>query len=133
MSHQAQLCGLRQARRGASGRDASEKEIGESQNVVATLPQWRYLDGGYFESIEEILPKSPGSHHLFQITVGRRNDADVDLSRKALTHPADLTFLKDSQELSLSGGWQVTYFVEKHGSPAGALKNTFAIPIGTGK
>src|SRR5579872_5079845 len=53
------------------------------------------------EAIVEVLAKLPGRHHLRQVPVRGRDEADVDLHRDGPAEPLDLALLQNTEQLDL--------------------------------
>ena len=59
--------------------------------------QWRHFHGKDIEPVEEIGPKSTASHRLLEVTIGCRDDPDIDFDGLAAADPLELPFLKHAQ------------------------------------
>src|SRR5207253_879738 len=60
-----------------------QKVQSQFSDVLASLAEWGDQNGNDIDSIIEVLAETPFFDEPFQILVGRGNDADVDLERRA--------------------------------------------------
>src|ERR1700691_6103402 len=67
----------------------------------------------------EVAPECALHHGLLQITVGGRQDANVDESRPGAADRANFLFLYGTQQLGLEIDGKCSDFIEEHGSAFG--------------
>src|ERR1700741_893173 len=80
-----------------------EEMAGKEGNVLAALAQRRNQYRNYAEAIIEILPDTPLGNLLFEVLVGRSNDADVHVRFLSAADRADFALLENAVELHLHG------------------------------
>src|SRR5580658_7726003 len=76
----------------------------------------------------EVAPECALHHGLLQITVGGRQDANVDESRPGAADRANFLFLYGTQQLGLEIDGKFSDFIEEHGSAFGDGRQ----PLGLG-
>src|SRR5690606_20372562 len=81
VAKQLRLGGLRPAteRTLEKGAGLFGKVPGQLQDVLATFLQWWQLDGEVRQPVIEVFTEGAGFHQQLQVTVGRSNDADINL------------------------------------------------------
>ena len=92
---------------------ASHEVLDEHQDVLSPVSERWHLDGKHVESIEEVLAKASIGHSGVQVTVGRRDDSNVDSDRLCSPDSLKLSLLQDSQERDLRVGRKFTYFIQE--------------------
>src|SRR5205085_8335092 len=70
----------------------------------------------HIQTVIKVFTKTTLRHHVFQISIGRSDDANVDLDRSLLAEWLNLTFLQESQELRLHVEWQIADFIQEQRS-----------------
>jgi hypothetical protein len=70
--------------------------IDESRKVLAPFTQRRHLNGDHIDTIIEIFPESTLPDGLFQVPIGGRNQAHIDLYREVAADPFKSPLLKRS-------------------------------------
>ena len=85
------------------------------------------------EASEQILAKRARPHRMFQVFVGRRNDADVDRDGDRATDPRDFPLLQHAQQLGLQSGLHVADLVEEDRPLCGAFEGPDFLPRRPGK
>src|SRR5688572_27355508 len=70
-------------------------------DVFDTFAKRRQRDGEHAQSIKEVTSKAARLHVVLEVAIGRRDDPDVDGSRRFLTHALETAFLQDAQQLRL--------------------------------
>src|SRR4051794_12131939 len=90
------------------------KIIYEQWNVLFPFPQGRQFDWKNVKPVVEITSKGAVGDSYLQITIRRRDDADVSAQNFCAPHAFKLAFLQDAQQCDLRLHWQISYFVEKY-------------------
>jgi hypothetical protein len=98
------------------------KKRDELWNIRRAFAQRRHAERENVQSIEEIRAKATVSDSLFQITVGRGDDQDVDPDGTAAAYWLELLLLQDAQQLDLVFERQFTDFIEEDGATVGEFK-----------
>ena len=65
------------------------------------------------------MPERSGTHGLFQILIGCRDEPDINLDRPRSANPFEFVFLQDTQQFGLKCGSEFTHFIQKHRSTIG--------------
>ena len=84
------------------GRVGARAELGdevrdEARDVVLALAQRRHVARHDVQPVEEILAEAPGGDLGFEVLVGRRDDAHVDLDRLLAADALELALLQHAQ------------------------------------
>src|SRR6185369_15430383 len=85
------------------------------------------------QSVIEVAAKLFLSHHLRQISVGRRDDAHVDANCFSAPQPLKFVLLEHAQQFRLQLKWNLFNFVEKDRTPMGEFKAALALFYSPGK
>jgi hypothetical protein len=64
-----------------------------ARDVLGPLPQRRHVDGEDVEAVVEVLAEAALSDLVCQVTIGRGDNAHVDLDRPGAAEPLELAFL----------------------------------------
>src|SRR5205085_12172519 len=99
--------------------------LGQRQDVFASITQRGQFDGHHRQTVVKVLAKSSLAHSLFEIDVGRRDDANVDSSRCRVTQRSELAFLNHAQQSYLRFRWNVADFIEKDRAAISNLEQSF--------
>ena len=75
--------------------------LDERRNLLAALAQRRQLQPDDVEAVEEVLAEAALGDELFEVGVGRGDDADVDLDGLRLAERVDFVGLEEAQQLRL--------------------------------
>ncbi|OPZ05947.1 MAG: hypothetical protein BWZ08_02381 [candidate division BRC1 bacterium ADurb.BinA292] len=110
-----------------------DEVVGEFEDVALALAQRRHVDGEDIEPVVEILPEFGGFDHLFEVAVGRGDDADIDRDRAAAADALDFALLEDAEEFDLRGGGEVADLVEEDRAAVGQFEATLAHRDGAGE
>ena len=89
------------------------------RDVLAAHAQRRDCQRQHVQTIEQILAELAVLHEVEQFTVGRRDDADIDLHRLAAADGFHHAFLQRAQQLHLGGQRQFADFVEEQRAAGG--------------
>ena len=84
------------------------------------------------QPIEQVFPEAAVAHALLEITMGRRDHANIDGNGLA-ANGRDDTLLQRPQNLRLHGNVHVADFVEKQRSVLGFAKRAFPVAHGARK
>ena len=82
----------------------------------------RQLHGDDVQAVVQVLAELPLVHHVAQVDVGRRDDADVHLDRFDAAEPHELPLLDHAQELGLRLERDVADLVEEDRALVGQLE-----------
>src|SRR6476661_1734614 len=93
---------------------AIDKIIYEQWNVLFALPQRRQFDWKNVEPVVKIAAKGAVCDSRLQITIRRRDDADVGAQNFRAAHAFKLAFLQNAQQCDLRFRRQISYFIEKN-------------------
>lgn len=99
-----------------------QKMMRQNSNIGSSLTERRNLDRYHAEPIVEILPELSGLHHLLQVPVGSRDNADIDIDIAIGTYPLYLLFLQSPQQLRLQMDRKFSDLIEKKSSLVGYFK-----------
>ncbi len=80
---------------------ASEEGIGDLVDIAAALAQGRQFEGDDMQAVVEVFAELSCFGKVLQVTVGGGDQAHIDLLRLHRSDPADLAFLKHTQQASL--------------------------------
>src|SRR5438045_9592187 len=94
----------------------------EQGDVLTALAKRRNLDRYDAEAEEQIASKPAGFCFCREISVRRRNDANVDLDRRRAADALELLFLQDAQELRLEIEAHLRDLIKEQRSAVGTLK-----------
>ena len=92
---------------------ALHEVLDEGQEVVCPFPERWHVDGKDIEAIEQVLAETSIGHGGGQITVGRRDDSNVDADRLRTSDPLELALLQHSQERQLQVEREFTHFIQE--------------------
>src|SRR5207253_3689410 len=87
----------------------------ERRDVLRAIPQRRERDREDVQPVVEVVAEGPGRHHLREISVGRRDESDVDSFGARAAEPFELLLLEHAQQLRLELERNVADFVEEEG------------------
>ncbi len=92
----------------------SLEEMGrQERDILSSLPQRRKGDGYDIESVEEVLSEASVFHERFQELIRGGDHPHIHLDVSRFSHPFNLVFLEESQELRLHGEAEIAYLIEK--------------------
>jgi len=89
-----------------------------------SLTQRRHFDREYVEPVKQILAKCASHDCLFQVTICRCNNANVNLQRLIGAYALKFSLLKHPQQRNLRFQWQITDLIEKDGAPISRFEAT---------
>src|SRR5690242_2739811 len=113
--------------------ESLEEEVREDWDVLHAIPQRRERDREDVETEVEVFAEMLVADGLARITVGRRDEANVD--HRILLLTADATkhaVLYDTEELRLQGQRHLGELVEEERPAVRHLEQTDFVPVGTG-
>src|SRR5262249_13229641 len=105
----------------------------EVGHVFDTLAQRRQPERHYVEPEEQVLTKQPLLDEHPEVFVGRGDDANVGLDRRAAANGGVFALLQHAQESGLRLHRHVADFVEEERTAVRLLKASCAAGIGTGE
>ena len=92
--------------------------------VTAALAQGRNVQGNDIQPKVQVFAEGTVFVGRFQIAVGGRNHAHIDLHPLITAHRTNLFFLQHPQQLGLQLHGQFADFVEEDGAPVGGLEQS---------
>ena len=112
---------------------AGEEDAGDLVDVAATLAQGRQLQGDDVQAVIQVFTELAGLGQVFQVAVGRGDQAHIDLLRLHRTYAAYLAFLQHTQQSSLGFQRQFANFIEEQRTAIGGLHQAGAPGAGAGE
>ena len=85
----------------------------EGRKILQTLPQRRKLDAEHIDAPEQVLAKLARGHEAREVSMGGRDDAQINLDRARTSDSLDLAFLQRPQEFHLLRQRKLGHLVEK--------------------
>ena len=110
-----------------------DEVLDQQRNVLAALGQPRQVDRDHLQPVVQVAAERAGRDRVFQVAVGGRQDAHVDLNRLVRADAGDLAAFQHAQQLDLRGQRHVADFVQKQRAAVGVLELAHAIGRGVGK
>src|SRR6266542_4800491 len=101
-----------------------DKIIYQQRNVLFPFAQRRQFDWKNVEPVVKITAKGAVRDSRLQITIRRRDDADVSAQNFRAADAFKLAFLQNAQQCDLRLHWQISYFVEKNRAALGQFEST---------
>src|SRR5262245_66537881 len=95
------------------GAELVDEVVYDRRDVVLAGPERRHLDRDDVEAVVEVLPEAALTDERREITVGRGNDAHVDLDGVLAADPLEGLLLERAQDLCLGLEAHVADLVEK--------------------
>ena len=93
--------------------DFTDQVTGQQGDIPAVLPQGRQMDGDYMQAVEKVLTKRAVAYFFEKVLIGRRYQSYIHRDGFFAPDTLEFAFLKDSQQLNLYGGRDVTDLIEK--------------------
>ncbi len=90
------------------------------------------MDGKGVQAVVKVAAETSRLHVAFEVAIGRRNDADVDLARTRGAERAKFALLQHAQKFDLKGRRGFADFVEKDRPAVGQFEQADAVLIGAG-
>ena len=112
---------------------AVDKEIHQRKDVFLAIAQRRDEDGDDGEAVVKILAELVFAHRFFQIAIGRRDHAHVDLHVAHAAHAPDDLVFQHAQQLGLQQGREFADFVEEERAAVGHLEQALLHLLGVGE
>ena len=97
------------------------------------VAQRRHVHGDDIQAIEEILTERSLCHHLRQIGVRGRDDADIDLHRVRFSDALEFPFLQHAEQLRLQRRAHRSDFVEEQRAAVRLLETSLPVADGSGE
>ena len=69
----------------------------QGRDIVPPVPQGRYFNREYIDSIIKIVPEISISHHAFKVLVGGRHQAYINFLDSGIADGLELTFFDEAQ------------------------------------
>src|SRR5712692_5429085 len=86
----------------------------EQRYLVSALPQGRHVNRESAQPVVEVLTQFLFCKRLFNVDVGGRQNADIDINRPLAAQPEELFVLQHMQELGLQSGWHLCDLIQKN-------------------
>ena len=93
-------------------------------NVFAARPQRRQQDRKHIQTVVEVAAKFATSHHVFQVSVGRRHQPHVHLVGPGAAQALELLFLQHAQQFGLECQRDIAHLVQKQRAFVGHFETT---------
>src|SRR5215510_11426060 len=106
---------------------ALDEVVDEQGNVIGSFTERRNSDGENIQSIEKILAKRASRDGLFQVAVGRSDDAYVNRDRLDAANALNFPFLEDAEQCNLGFSRQISDLVEENRASISRLKPSHAL------
>ena len=103
-------------------RGGADEVLGEARDVFAPLAQRRILDREDAEPIKQILAEAAGDDLVFQVAIGRGDDAHIDLARARVADALDFLLLQNAQQLGLHRERHFADLIEEKRAAIGQLE-----------
>src|SRR6185437_5477679 len=97
----------------------------QDRNIIRTLTQRRQNQRHHVEPKKQILPEPALRHFLLEISIRRRDQANVNRQRLRPADALKLTLLQHAQQLHLYCRTQVANLIEKKRATVRKLKTAF--------
>src|SRR3972149_3756896 len=98
--------------------------IDQRGDVGYAPPQRGDRKGDHAQSIIKVFAEISLFDLLLEVSIGGRQDANVNPNRPAVSDPFEFFFLDDSEKRFLQAQWNLTDLIQDHGSSVGGLKTT---------
>src|SRR5207244_4354101 len=108
---------------------AIEQRFGEHKDVLAAIPQGRYLDDDDAQTVIEVLAKLALTHRPLEIHVRGGDHPGVHADLLAATDPLDLVILEVAKDLDLQRRRQLADLVEEQRAAARQLDSPLALQM----
>src|SRR5258708_22344383 len=105
-------------------RIAIDKIIYEQRNILFAIAQRWQLDGENVEPVVKITAKGAVCDSYLQITIRRRDNADVSAQNFRATYAFKLAFLQNAQQCDLRLQRQISYLIEENRAGFGQFEST---------
>src|SRR6266849_5818646 len=90
-----------------------DKMCDQRRNVFATRPQWWQRNREHIQTVVEVAAKFVALHHLHQISIGRRYQANVHLVSSSAAQALELLLLQDTQQFGLQSRRNISHLVQE--------------------
>src|ERR1017187_5154174 len=94
----------------------------EYGDIFRVVTEGRYRDRENLQPVIEIAAEELITHHLLQIPIGGREQADINQDGAGASEPFELLFLESAQQFGLKLQWNIAHLVEKESAAMGHLK-----------
>jgi hypothetical protein len=98
--------------------------LGQEEDVLPSLGEWRQAHGDHSHPVVEIFTEAAGPHRVTQVLARRRDERDVGRLAPRAAEPSDRLVLEDLQELGLDALRQETHLVEEESALVRCLEET---------
>src|SRR5690606_645909 len=107
--------------------------FGNLEDILASLAKRWQIEVDHIDAVEEILAKLAFLAEFLQISVGRRQQANINLAGFDGANGANLSLLKHSQQACLSLQRQLANFIEKQSAAIRCGDQAGSVFCGSGK
>lgn len=111
--------GVAEARRPGLRR---QEPVAQKLDVVRPVSQWRHDQRQHEQAMKQVFSKEMVPDRLFEVSVGRRHDPDLNWPLLGVADPPDGGRLEHSQKLGLKVQRQLSDLVEKERAPLAGLE-----------
>src|SRR6266496_728535 len=101
-----------------------DKIIYKQRNILFPIAQRRQFDWKNVEPVVKITAKAAVCDSRLQITIRRRDNANISAQNFRAAYAFKLAFLQNAQQCDLRLHWQISYFVEKNRAALGQFEST---------
>src|ERR1051325_7274744 len=112
---------------GAAGHFVFQEVRDQQRDVVAAFGKARQFDGDDVEPVIQVLAELAVLDELFQVIVGRGDNADIHKDRGVVTDAADFLLLKHAQQTALQHGRHGADFIEENRATLGFLEEALLV------
>src|SRR6202021_1692856 len=107
-----------------SARQPRNKIVNQQWDVLASLTKWWYLNRKNIEPVKQILAELIVADHHRQISMGRRDKANIDMNGLVAAQPLEFLFLQRAQQLRLQLQTNVADFIQEQSAVIGKLQTS---------
>jgi hypothetical protein len=115
------------------GTEPSQKMFGQQPYVLASLAQGRQVEENHGEPELEVAAEATLLNLTFQISIGGRQDSNIDLAVTDAPDTANGSLLDRPKELALERGFEIANFVQKYEATFSCLEQPQLRFLGVGK
>jgi hypothetical protein len=102
----------------------TKEVIDQQPDVTCAGAKFRQMQWQYAQPVVKVRTKAAGSNGLSKVTIGRRDNANVNGNVGSRPYAPHGALLQDSEQLGLGRKIQRIYFIEKQRASVGLFKQT---------
>ena len=106
---------------------------GNRHDILRPLAQGGDSHGKDIESVIKVFAKHAPGNRLGHVTIGGRDNANIQRHRLLAADPLHLTFLQHAQQFALQIQGDFADFIQKERAAIGQLKPAYAVTNGSGE